>query len=85
MAKTLLFAFAQSDSQPLPALRQEFDKLNSLYIDGQRKNQYNTHWIPFSSRTKLVEDVSSYKDDLLLFHYSGHAGPDALLLDDEIA
>lgn len=85
MAKTLLFAFAQSDSQPLPALRQEFDKLNSLYIDGQRKDHYNTHWIPYSSKTKLVADVSLYKDDLLLFHYSGHAGPDALLLDDEIA
>jgi|GEM_PF-3104954 len=85
MAKTLLFAFAQSDSQPLPALRQEFDQLNSLYIPGQKKGDYHAHWIPFSSRTKLVEDVSSYKDDLLLFHYSGHAGPDALLLDDEIA
>ena len=61
MAKTRLFAFAQSDSQPLPALRQEFDKLNSLYIDGQRKDHYNTHWIPYSSKTKLVP-VIEYVD-----------------------
>lgn len=81
----LLFAFANDSANPLPTLRDEADELLRLLSPGQQKGHYVLVFEPFATREKLVSHLTQYKNQLVLFHYSGHAGRDVLATADEMS
>lgn len=78
----LYFAFANQPDRPLKELTQEDNEIDSLL--SPLAARYNFRVIRDSNATlkSVTEKLSLFKDDLILFHYSGHASPETLELLD---
>jgi hypothetical protein len=81
----LFFAFANDPANPLESLKKEADELFRLLSPGQLRGHYVLVFEPFATREKLVQSLTQYKNQIALFHYSGHAGRDALATADELS
>ncbi len=81
----LFFAYAHSSASPLPALQEEGDKVYSMLTPKALQQHYLIHRDAYTTRQKIREFLILYRDDIFIFSYSGHAGADKLLLDDELA
>lgn len=81
----LFFAFANDSANPLATLKDEADELFRLLSPGQLKGHYVLVFESFATREKLVDSLSKYNDQIALFHYSGHARPDALATAGELS
>ena len=74
----LFFAFANDQLNPLPSLQKEANELFRLLSPGELQQRYILYFDRFATREKIAYYLTQYKDNLTLFHYSGHAGRDAL-------
>lgn len=81
----LFFAFANDRDQPLPTLEREDETIYSLLAPRQAQLHFLIHRDSFTSIEKLAEYLTLYRHNIVLFHYSGHAGMDHLALDEEEA
>lgn len=81
--ETLFLAFANSQSDPLPTLREEDDKACSLLGRRAGQGHYALHRDSYASLPKVAEQLLNYRDSLAVFLFSGHAGRDKLLLEDQ--
>lgn len=81
----LFFAFANNPENPLPALQDEDEFIYSLLAPRQAQGHFVIHRDQAVSIETLAEYLSLYRNDIVLFHYSGHAGKEHLSLDDELA
>ncbi len=81
----LFFAFANDPANPLESLKKEADELFRLLSPGQLRGHYVLVFEPFATREKLVQSLTQYKNQIALFHYSGHAGRDVLATADELS
>lgn len=81
----LFFAFANDRDAPLPALEAEDEAIYSLLAPRQAQSHFVIHRDQSVSIEKLAEFLILYRNDIVLFHYSGHAGRDHLSLEDERA
>ncbi len=81
---SILIAFANSRSDFLPKLSEEDENLYSL-LNRTLSDRYKIVRESFATKDTLGDRIRECKDDLCLFLYSGHAGSDALLLNDENA
>lgn len=82
---TLFFSFANQQSQPLPNLQEEDDAINRLLSPRAKQQHFLLHRDSFVTLDKLPSYLTLYRDELVLFGFSGHAGRDALLLADGTA
>jgi CHAT domain-containing protein len=80
----ILIAFANSAEDPLLSLKEEDDGLYSL-LNRTLSENYTILRESHATKESLVRQVRDSKDELCLFLYSGHAGNEELLLDDEKA
>ena len=81
--KVIYLAFANSSEQKLPYLTEEDNGLNDILNDRYMLGDYVVVKESFITPERLNKALDKYKDNLYIFHYSGHAGKDKLLLDDE--
>lgn len=81
----LFFAFANDAVHPLSALQREDDELYRMLTPRMLQQHFVMHRDSFTSLEKLAEFLVLFKEHLILFHYSGHADNDSLLLDGEAA
>lgn len=81
----LFFAFANDSANPLATLKDEAAELSRLLSPGEQKGHYVLVFEPFATRENLVSSLAQYKNQITLFHYSGHAGRDALATADELS
>lgn len=81
----VFLAFANSQEAPLPTLKEEDDKVYSILSRRALKQHFSIHRDSNTTITKIAEYLVLFRDHLALFHFSGHAGRDALLLDDRNA
>lgn len=79
---TLFFSFANQQADPLPKLQEEDDAINRLLSPRAKEQHFLLHRDSFITLDKLPSYISLYRDELVLFSFSGHAGRDALLLTD---
>ena len=82
---TLFLAYANSESDPLAALRDEDDKVNAALSDRASRGDYRIVREQYATRENLTAQLPLYQQDMYLFLFSGHAGRDELLLSDGIA
>ena len=78
----LFLSFANQQAQPLPKLQEEDDAINRLLSPRAKQQHFLLHRDSFVTLDKLPSYLTLYRDDLVLFGFSGHAGRDALLLAD---
>lgn len=81
----LFLAFANNREQPLPALQAEDETIYSLLAPRQAQQHFLIHRDSFTSIGSISEYLALYKEDIVLFHYSGHADAQSLLLEGEEA
>ena len=79
---TLFLAYADSRTNPLPNLREEDEKVNTVLSERAGRGDYRVVREQFATRDNLVTQLPFYQDDIVLFSFSGHAGSDRLLFTD---
>ena len=81
----IFLAFANSRQNPLPTLQQEANELFRLLSPGELQQRYIIYFDPFATREKIAYYLTQYKDNLVLFHYGGHAGRNMLETEEEVS
>jgi hypothetical protein len=83
--KVILLAFANSEKSPLAHLTAEDKEVYSILNERHELSDYIVHRESFATPDDLNACLIRYQDDLVIFHFSGHAGRDRLFLSDEVA
>ncbi|MCB0560731.1 MAG: CHAT domain-containing protein [Lewinellaceae bacterium] len=81
----VFLAFANSREVPLPTLREEDEKVYSILSRRALQQHFSIHRDSNTSIARIAEYLVLFRDYLTVFHFSGHAGRDALLLEDKPA
>ena len=81
----IFLAFANRSDNPLPSLQKEDDLVYRMLDQRARKHHFRIHRDSFVTRDKLIDFLIKNRNELVVFHYSGHAGEDVLLLEDDKA
>lgn len=81
----IYFAFANSRYDPLPSLQKEDEDIYRALAPRALKQEVLLHRDSYASLIKVAEYITLFRNHLFLFHYSGHAGRDTLLLEEEAA
>ena len=80
--KVILLAFANSQANPLEHLTRE----DRIVYDLLSKQYFNQDYIvqreSFTTPERLNDVMEQWEGDIAVFHYSGHAGKDELLMGD---
>ncbi|NUQ26416.1 MAG: CHAT domain-containing protein [Saprospiraceae bacterium] len=77
----LFLAFANDRDNPLPALQREDETIYSLLAPRQAQQHFLVHRDSFTNLNSITEYLDLYKDNIVVFHYSGHASPGNLQLE----
>ncbi len=78
----LYFAFANQPSSPLPELTREDAEIIQLLEPLAANDQLKLVHDSFTTLKTLANNIDNWKENLVLFHFGGHAGPNQLdLLD----
>lgn len=75
---TLLFTFANSFERRLETLQREDEQLFAALSQREAAGHFRIVRDPYCSSEKIAEYIRLYRDQLALFHYSGHAGEHGL-------
>lgn len=81
----LYFAFANDPNQPLDELKREDIEINRILEPLAAKGSFKIVRDSFATLDMVADKLSLYKNDLVLFHFSGHAGPNSIQLDGALA
>ncbi len=82
---TIFLAFANQPDHPLPTLQEEDDAVYRLLAAREKEQHFNLHRDSYTTLDKLTSFLTLYREEVVLFSYSGHAGRSALLLEDGTA
>ncbi len=83
--KVLFLAYANRREDPLPSLQREDDTVYQTLSARALQQHFLLHRDSYATTEKVAHFLTLYRDNLSLFHYSGHAGEEALLLEAEAA
>lgn len=83
--KVLYLNFANQQTAPLPALLAEADGIRKTLAKRQLQQHYLLEIDNYATTQKIAEYLVLYRHHLLMFAFSGHAGRDRLLLQDQTA
>lgn len=81
----LFLAFANDPAHPLAELKREEEQIMQALAPRQMQNHFLVHRESFAGIEGMARYISLYREELVVFHYSGHAGPTAFYLDGEEA
>lgn len=81
----IYLTYANKEDQPLRHLRAEAEAINQLLTDRKLQNHFLLEIDPFASVEKIAYHINKYRDRLIFFGFSGHAGRDVLFTEEEAA
>jgi len=81
----IYLAFANDESQPLDQLKAEYKRLQAIYEPLEAKGLIQLKIDPYADLDRIVNTLSQFKNEILLFHYAGHATQEGILLDGKLA
>ncbi len=82
----ILLTFANAPGETLlPTLREEYAGIRDALADRDRLGAIRVTTEQHATAVNVIENLETYKEDICLFLYSGHAGPNQLLLEDQQA
>lgn len=79
----LFLSFANSREQPLPSLQQEEEGIYKTLSPRALRQHFLLHREPYATTARISEYLVLFRSHITIFHYSGHAGRDRLLLEGE--
>ena len=82
--KVIYLAFANSEQDKLPFLSEEDEAVYKMLTARALAGGFIVDREPYATPQKIVEALEKYKDNLAIFHFSGHAGPNKLLVNDDL-
>jgi hypothetical protein len=82
---TLFLTFANSEEAPLASLRREDNELYQRLQQGMKDQRYIIHRESFATLDTIAHHLTEYRDQVILFHYGGHAESTHLILEDQAA
>ena len=85
MKPFLFLTFANNEKKPLPKLQEESDLLMQALAPLAKAERVQIHPDNFATIDKVANYLTLYKDQILLFHYAGHANSQHLILTDQAA
>lgn len=83
MSKTIYIAFANQEENPLAELDRERETIYRVLSALAREEGYVVYQNPKATTENIVRDLKEFQNDICIFHYSGHADKDQLLLEDK--
>jgi hypothetical protein len=87
--KLLYLSFANNREHPLEELTKEDEEVYTILDNNKTSQDGNLRYTIFREQFATIDNVnrflSEHKEELTLFHYSGHAGEQFLLLNDAVA
>jgi hypothetical protein len=81
----IFLAFANDPGKPLPTLSREEEEVMRLLSQRSSEHHYRLHRDSHATIKSISEYLIRYQKDLEVFHFSGHADRDILLLADQKA
>ncbi|MCB9267709.1 MAG: hypothetical protein H6558_22010 [Lewinellaceae bacterium] len=81
----LFLSFANSVEHPLLTLKEEDERVYNSLSRRMAQQHFTVHRDSSATTDKILEYITRFRDGLVLFSYSGHAGRDRLLLEDDPA
>lgn len=85
-AKPLIYlAFANDSTQLLENLEEEDRTLHSLLLSGEQRDFYYLKHTQYTNIDDITTVLSTFKDQVIIFHYGGHANSKAIFLKNETA
>ena len=81
----IYLAFSNSATEPLPTLSKEADEVHRILVHRALQGDFLIHLDQHATIEKINHDLGVYRDRLAVFHFSGHAGQDALVMGGEEA
>ena len=82
---TVFISFANSSTDKLPSLTEEDEKVNTVLSRRKMQGAIDLVREQYASSHRMLETLFLYQNKLSVFLYSGHAGRDRLLLEDQDA
>ena len=82
-APVLFFAFADDSNDPLNLLKRERRNIKAALRAHERDNKVKVEVEPGVSIEELYEVTRAYSDEIVIFHYGGHAGDTILRVESE--
>jgi len=82
MPKVFL-AFANRKEDELPTLDHEYREIHRVLSNREVKGHFDIYQGKNMTREEMIEYLNKFKKNIIIFHYSGHADRDQLLLEDE--
>ncbi|MCB9266455.1 MAG: hypothetical protein H6558_15605 [Lewinellaceae bacterium] len=79
----VFLAYANGRSEPLPSLSREEEQVYSLLSRRAARHDFSVHRDANATLPKVAEYLIRFREDLCVFAFSGHAGRDRLLLEDQ--
>ncbi|MCB9292589.1 MAG: hypothetical protein H6559_05595 [Lewinellaceae bacterium] len=67
---------------PLENLKDEDTGIHGILARREAKNHFTILRESFAEREVIIEHLQDYRDHIVLFHFSGHAGGDGLMMED---
>ncbi len=83
--ETVFLTYANSSSDPLARLRKEEEEVYRLLSRRSAQQDFSLHKDGNATLPKVAEYLVNFRETLSVFCFSGHAGKDALLLEDQTA
>src|SRR4030095_10778340 len=83
--EVIFMAYANSQGNPLPLLKKEFDDVYAVLTDNQVHENYSIHRDSSPTISSINKFLGTFSGDIGIFSYSGHAGEEHVLLDDNLS
>lgn len=81
----ILLTYCNPASGNLPSLEDEFMKVDFVFDKQEVTGCYDIKNYPITKVDHLRDSINKFKNELVVFSYSGHAEPEELLLDNSAA
>ncbi|MFZ4427989.1 MAG: CHAT domain-containing protein [Saprospiraceae bacterium] len=79
---TLYLAFANHLQEPLDNLVVESREVHKILLPREQEGHFNLHREDFAQLDTIAHYLTAFMNQVLIFHYGGHAGSASLLLHD---
>ena len=83
--QVVFLTYSNSQANPLPTLMEENEKTYSLLSRRSKQLHFSIHRNAFTTINSIIEYLELYRNEIILFSFSGHAGRDTLLLQEQKA
>lgn len=80
--KVIFLAYSNASNDPLPNLQEEDEQIYQYLSARALRQHFLVHRDPYTSAASIATYLTLYRDHIQVFHFSGHAGSEKLLMGD---